>query len=424
MDRDEQIRRLEQSAAITQAVTGDAVERSGEIDRASSDLAGAWFGADAMRAQDEGFRTLEEYSAELSPTDGDRLDRLIRQDDARQFGARYLSAVGDPEYRNAFRKMLMHPVDASMRFTDAEQMAVQSVNRVESLRALGTGSTGFPLPFTIDPTIMISNAGVINPIRQVARVIPISTHDWHGINSAGVTSVFTAEATEVADGTPTLVQPVIASQKMQSFVPFSIEAGQDWPTLEHELARLFADSKNVLESAQFLTGTGTNSPGGLLNIGGTGGLTTAQRILTAGVATYAVGDPWLLKAGIPARFLNTATFAAAPAIWDKTYRFVAQGSTTEPRQFSDGDRGGDFLGRPKIEWSSMVSTTTTGSRIMVAGQFDQFVIVDRIGATIEMVPLLMGAANRFPTGQRGAYFYARVGSGTLNPGAFVYLEVQ
>ena len=60
---------------------------------------------------------------------------------------------------------------------------------------------------------------------------------------------------------------------------------------------------------------------------------------------------------------------------------------------------------------------------MVAGDFSQFVIVDRIGATIEMVPLLMGATNRFPTGQRGAYFYARVGSGVLKPGAFEYLEV-
>jgi hypothetical protein len=34
---------------------------------------------------------------------------------------------------------------------------------------------------------------------------------------------------------------------------------------------------------------------------------------------------------------------------------VAQGSTTEPRQFSDGDRGGDFVGRPKIEWSTTVT---------------------------------------------------------------------
>ena len=211
---------------------------------------------------------------------------------------------------------------------------------------------------------------------------------------------------------------------MQSFVPFSIEAGQDWQSLEAELARLFADSKNVLEATQFLTGSGSNAPGGILNIGGTGGLTTTQRTLTNAVATYAVGDPWLLKGAIPPRFLTTATFAAAPAIWDKTYRFVAQGSTTEPRGFADGDRGGDFLGRPKIEWSTMATTTTTGSRIMLVGDFLNFVIVDRIGATIELVPLLFGASNRFPTGQRGAYFYARVGSGVLNQCAFVYLEVQ
>ena len=131
-----------------------------------------------------------------------------------------------------------------------------------------------------------------------------------------------------------------------------------------------------------------------------------------------------MKAAIPPRFLATATFAAAPATWDATYRFVAQGSTTEPRQFSDGDRGGDFLGRPKIEWSTMATGATTGTKLIIVGDFSGYVIVDRIGATIEMVPLLFGASNRYPTGQRGAYFYARVGGGVVNPGAFEYLEVK
>jgi hypothetical protein len=35
---------------------------------------------------------------------------------------------------------------------------------------------------------------------------------------------------------------------------------------------------------------------------------------TTTVATYAIGDPYLLKAALPARFNNTSTYVAAPEI--------------------------------------------------------------------------------------------------------------
>jgi HK97 family phage major capsid protein len=138
----------------------------------------------------------------------------------------------------------------------------------------------------------------------------------------------------------------------------------------------------------------------------------------------AVSDPWLLKAGIPARWLNLTTFAAAPATWDAVYRFVAQGSTTEPRQFSDGDRGGDFLGRPKVEWSTMATGSTTGTKILIGGSFkDAYKIIDRIGMEAEIVPNLFGASGR-PTGQRGLYAFWRTGAAVVAQNALRYLEVK
>ena len=414
-----------ETSAIEDAVNNPSTsERSPEHrDTASSNHLGAWFGEEAQRAADDGYRTLDYYQEELSPQAGDRLDRLIREDDQRQFGARYLTAVGNPQYRSAFRKMLQHPQDATLRFTADEQTAVQNVNRIESLRALGVGTSGFPLPFTLDPTVLLSGTGVTSPIRQIARVETISTLTWHGIASDGITASFASEAAEASDNTPTLVQPVIQAQRAQAFVPFSFEAGQDWPTLEHELGRLFMDSKNTLEATKFLTGTGTNEPGGILNIGGTGGLTTSQRVQTANVATYAVGDPWLLKAALPPRFSLDSAYAAAPGTWDTTYRFVG-GNSTEPYQFGGTSRLGDFLGLPKAEWSTMATGSTTGTKLMIAGYWPSYIICDRIGATMELIPHLFGAANRYPTGQRGAYFFWRVGGGTVVPNAFRYLEVK
>ncbi len=148
-------------------------------------------------------------------------------------------------------------------------------------------------------------------------------------------------------------------------------------------------------------------------------------MLTNTTATTAVADPWNLKAQIPARWLNSTTFAAAPAAWDAVYRFVAQGSTTEPRQFADGDRGGDFLGRPKIEWSTMATTlSTTGSKVMVGGDFRTgYKIIDRVGMEAEIIPNLFGASGR-PTGQRGLYAFWRTGAAVLAQNALRYLEVK
>ena len=99
-------------------------------------------------------------------------------------------------------------------------------------------------------------------------------------------------------------------------------------------------------------------------------------------------------------------------------------SLVEPRQFSDGDRGGDFLGRPKVEWSTMGTGATTGTKLLVARDFSGYTIVDRLGTTAELIPHLFGATNRFPTGQRGYYVYGRTGAAVTMLNAFRYLEVK
>src|SRR5207248_3937148 len=111
--------------------------------------------------------------------------------------------------------------------------------------------------------------------------------------------------------------PSVIARRWSSFVPFSIEIGQDWGQLQAELTGAMADSKAVLDATKFLTGVGsTAEPGGILNIGGTGGLTTTQRVQTAVAATFAVGDPWSLKAAIPPRFTSNASVLASPTILD------------------------------------------------------------------------------------------------------------
>jgi HK97 family phage major capsid protein len=233
-----------------------------------------------------------------------------------------------------------------------------------------------------------------------------------------VTARYVPELTEATDASPTLVQPTITTAQGRAFVPISIELTQDWGSIEQQLAQLIVDARNVLDSSKFLTGSGTNEPKGILTT-----LTTSQRVQTAGTAALAVGDPWLLKAALPARFISNTTFLANPATWDKVYRFVAQGSTTEPRQFSDGDRGGDFLGRPKAEYSSMATALTSGTKLMIAGDVrTAYTVVDRLGMNVELISHLFGPTNRYPIGARGLYCYWRTGADVVASNALRYLE--
>jgi HK97 family phage major capsid protein len=70
----------------------------------------------------------------------------------------------------------------------------------------------------------------------------------------------------------------------------------------------------------------------------------------------------------------------------------------------------------------MVSTTTTGSKVGIVGDFSNYVIADRIGLEVEIVPTLFGTNHR-PTGQRGVFARWRVGTVVAVPNAFRYLEV-
>lgn len=80
----------------------------------------------------------------------------------------------------------------------------------------------FAVPFELDPTILLTSSDALNPVRQLARVFMTVTDQWKGVSSAGVTAAYQAEAAELADGTPTLAQPVIDCAMWRVFVPFSI----------------------------------------------------------------------------------------------------------------------------------------------------------------------------------------------------------
>ena len=72
----------------------------------------------------------------------------------------------------------------------------------------------------------------------------------------------------------------------------------------------------------------------------------------------------------------------------------------------------------------MVNTTTTGSKVLIFGDFQNFYVADRLGMTAELIPHIFGAAQgNLPTGQRGLFCYWRTGTVVAVVNAFRYLEV-
>ena len=133
--------------------------------------------------------------------------------------------------------------------------------------ALGQSNTGgFAVPFSLDPTIIITGDGAASALRARARVVSIAVNEWRGISADAVEATYEAEFTEVGDGTPTLDDPTIVTEKAQAFIQFSIELGMDWTGARAELARLLAEGKANVEAEKFTNGLGhgSNEPEGIL----------------------------------------------------------------------------------------------------------------------------------------------------------------
>lgn len=318
---------------------------------------------------------------------------------------RYL-VTGSADYERAFTKLLRHGSDV-MCTAEERQALVRA-------QTLGTDANGgFAVPFQLDPTVMLTNAGATNPIRNLARVEQIVGKQWQGVTSAGVSVTRAGETSPtVSDGSFSLAQPVVSTNRVQGFVPFTIEIDLSWNALRSEITRVLVDAK-AREEDSFITGDGTGTnPEGIL----TGASTT---VTAGGTAAFAANDIYNLHAAIPPRFENKATFLAHKGIYNKVRQFDTSGGAQLWAHIGDGRPNG-LMGYPAAYASAMSNSLATGQKIMVLGDFSNFLIVDRIGMTVELVPHLFDVAggNNRPTGQRGVYAIWMNNSKTLIPGAF------
>jgi HK97 family phage major capsid protein len=282
------------------------------------------------------------------------------------------------------------------------------------------GNGGYLIPFALDPTINLSNSGSINPFRSIARVETLSNSNiWHGITSAGVTAEWTAEAAEFADASPQFTQPSVTPIKGDVYVQASWEVWQD-SNIDQQLSTLFADAKDRLEATAFCSGTGSTQPFGLITRLST---TTASRVNVTTNGTFTSVDVFATAQNLSARWQPNAKWLASYQL-GFTIRQFGVGSSPAASSFW-ADLGSaqppTLLGRPFIECSGMTGTlsaaTASSDSILCYGDFSEFLVVDRLGATVVPNPVVLGSSRR-PTGEIGMSMYFRVGSDVLVTDAF------
>ena len=329
--------------------------------------------------------------------------------------AKRILYTGNPAYRRAFRKFLF-----GQTFTAEEQATYE-----EARSALVTLSNT-AVPYDLDTTMAINTSGAVNPYREAFRVVKTTSNDWRPMVSSGMTAVYIGEAVAPSEGAPAFTAPQRLLQKAHTVATFSTEIQSDYPGLEGELAREIADAKDVLESVQFTTGAGTTVyPQGVFTFWTSNFKDTATTLVIVPADLYAI-EAWMgpryrgnsVWLGSPyfyslVRGIDTAGGAG---LWVDNLRQGGQAGTME----NNGALG--FLtGHPAYEVGGLPATMATTEK--VAGLFnrERFVIIDRIGMNLELIPNFLDATTGYPTGQRMVYAWWRntscgIGTATLTTG--------
>lgn len=322
--------------------------------------------------------------------------------------AAHVLATGSDAYRSAFDEYLRS--QGRPNFTSDEAAAVRA-----SLSLTGANG-GYTLPFLLDPTLIHTGTATKNPIRRIARVETGTQNVWHGVSVGNVTTYWVAENTALTDGSPTFAQPVVTASKLTAYVTASYEVFED-SSLQAQLPGLIAESMDYAEGTTFITGSGSGAPKGIVTaLSGTAAVTITATTRGQFNSASAV-DVFALVNAIPSRYEDNATWVANKA----TFNTIKQMSTASNGSYFWSDFnaaiGNPLLGSPIVQASDMATAQTSGTKLIVLGDFSQYLIYDRIGVSVEFVQNVVDGSG-LPTGTRGLIAHKRVGADVTDQNAF------
>ena len=98
--------------------------------------------------------------------------------------AELVIGTGSAEYRDLFEQYLEEPWNGAVkRELDERNADIQTRTSVQQAGTIGA----LFVPYALDSTVILTNAGVVNPLRNICRTVQITgTNSWNVPTSAGV----------------------------------------------------------------------------------------------------------------------------------------------------------------------------------------------------------------------------------------------
>jgi HK97 family phage major capsid protein len=373
-------------------------------------------------ARDRALKVLEtkDHTRHLRDESIEKAERALRTQtpdcDGAYIGRLMLMTERD-DYRNAWQKLVTMPNPV---LTSDEARAVQEVQEFRAMSGGTDASGGFGVPILIDPAIILTAQGSLNPFRRISRVETVTTDAWRGVSSAGVTWSYDTEGSAVSDDSPTLAQPIVEVHEARGWIPYSIRVGQDYPGFADEMSTLLMAGYDELQAQSFATGSGSDQPFGIITA-----LDANTNVEVAVTTDGAFGGVDINAAwgALPDRWKANATWVMAHDVGNEVATF---GNGNNLSFFSVDLTGSvETIRRRPVEFSShfpAFTGTTGASNILVVGDFRNYLIADRVGMSVELVPHVFDVTNNRPTGQRGWFAYARHGADSIVDVGFRLLQ--
>lgn len=343
--------------------------------------------------------------AEQRGIEVDHAARLIQRHRNDIAWVRQIATRSTDAYAAAFGKVM---TGNAWALSDEERAAL----------AVGTSTQGGALvPTHLDPTIILTNTGSTNIIRQLARVVTLTQgKQWNGVTSAGVSASFDAELAEVSDDTPVPTTAVnVPLYTARAFAQSSIEAVEDIENLASDLLMMFGDARDRLEGAKFMNGSGTAEPTGIFT-----SITGSQAVTSTTAATIGLVDLLAVKTALGQRWRGRSSWVYNPTYGD-AIRQLGTALSASYTVDAVGANTDKLLGRPVYESDDAPTTQTTTVKDpeIVLGDFSNYLIADKPGSfSVKYVDVLFNTATNLPDGRVGWFAWWRTGGDSVNDAAF------
>ena len=357
-------------------------------------------------------RTARKFSSDAHANDVAQL--IERGGEVGRKVARMAITNSSDEYRDAWLGYM-----SGKHLNDRQAALLETGMSVERAFTAGTGSSGgYMVPLFLDPTLVITGAGIYNPIRDIATVKQIATLTWNSATAAQITAGVLGESAAFTDNTPTVSQVQIPTYKMGAYLPASFEAFEDIDALAADAVALFGDAKANLEGSLLSLGTGSSQPYGVMT---RVAATTTSRVSPTTAGVFGAPDVFKVHTALPARYrrggrnlawlANVGVINAARQFGTSNvyYAYLANGTQGAPDT---------LLGEGLYEQSNLSASLTTGQDVLLFGDFSKYYIIDRVGATTEFIPNVFDQSTGRPSGTRAWLFHWRMGADVADTNAF------